>query len=64
MNTASLVSTSELNHTSVHTTKGILEYMHANLWGPSHKKSLGGASYMLNIIDDYSREGWPYFLKH
>jgi hypothetical protein len=49
---------------SVHTTKGILEHVHADLWGPSYKKSLGGASYMLTIIDDYSRKVWPYFLKH
>jgi 5'-3' exoribonuclease 2 len=48
----------------VHTTKGILEYVHADLWGPSRKKSLGGTSYMLTIIDDYSRKVWPYFLKH
>jgi hypothetical protein len=41
---------------SVHTTKGILEYVHADLWGPSRKKSLCGASYMLTIIDDYSRK--------
>jgi hypothetical protein len=51
-------------NTSVHTTKGILEYVHADLWGPSHKKSLGGASYMLTIIGDYSRKVCPYFLKH
>jgi hypothetical protein len=37
---------------SIHTTKEILEYVHANLWGPSRNKSLGGASYMLTIIDD------------
>jgi transposase InsO family protein len=49
----------------VQTTKGILEYVHANLWGSSRKISLGGASYMLiTIIDDYSRKVWPYFLKH
>jgi hypothetical protein len=35
---------------SVHTTKGILEYVHADLWGPSRKKFLGGASYMLTIL--------------
>jgi transposase InsO family protein len=46
------------------TTKGILEYVHVDLWVPSHKKYLGGASYMLTIIDDYSRKVWPYFLKH
>jgi transposase InsO family protein len=51
-------------NTSTHTTKGILDYVHSDLWGPSHKTSLGGASYMLTIIDDYSRKVWPYFLKH
>jgi hypothetical protein len=46
------------------TTKGILDYMHVYLWGPSRKKSLGGAKYMLTIIDDYSKKVWPSFLKH
>ena len=32
--------------------------------GPSRKPSLGGARYMLTIIDYYSRKVWPYFLKH
>jgi transposase InsO family protein len=50
-------------NTSVHTTKDILDYVHADLWGPSRKPSLGGAHYMLTIIDDYSRKVWPYFLK-
>lgn len=50
-------------NTSVHTTKGTLDYIHADLWGPSRKPSLGGARYMLTIIDDYSRRVWPYFLK-
>jgi hypothetical protein len=49
---------------SVHTTKEILEYVHADLWGSSHKKYLCGASCMLTITDDYSRKVWPYFLKH
>ena len=30
-------------HTSVHTTEGILDYVHSDLWGPSRKPSLGGA---------------------
>ena len=51
-------------NTSVHTTKGTLDYVHADLWGPSRKPSLGGSRYMLTIIDDYSRKVWPYFLKH
>jgi hypothetical protein len=51
-------------NTVVHRTKGILDYVHADLWGPSHKPSYGGARYMLTIIDDYSRRVWPYFLKN
>ena len=51
-------------NTSTHTTEGILDYVHSDLWGPSRRKSLGGASYMLTIIDDYSRKVWPYFFKH
>ena len=49
---------------SVHTTKGTLDYVHADLWGPSRKPSYGGARYMLTIIDDYSRRVWPYFMKN
>jgi hypothetical protein len=41
---------------SVHTTKGILDYAHADVWGPSRRTSNGGANYMLTIIDDYSRK--------
>jgi hypothetical protein len=51
-------------HASVHTTKGILDYVHPDIWGLSHRTSNGGANYMLTIIDDYSRKVWPYFLKH
>jgi hypothetical protein len=51
-------------NTSVHTTEGMLDYVHADLWGPSQKHSLGGCHYMLTIIDDYSRRVFPYFLKH
>jgi transposase InsO family protein len=51
-------------NTSTHTTKGILDYVHFDLWGASRKTSVGGARYMLTIIDDYSRKVWPYFLKH
>jgi hypothetical protein len=51
-------------NTSIHTTEGILDYVHADLWGPSQKRSLGGCRYMLTIIDDYSRRVFSYFLKH
>jgi transposase InsO family protein len=51
-------------NTVVHTTKGILDYVHTDLWGSSRKHSLGGCRYMLTIIDDYFRRVFPYFLKH
>jgi hypothetical protein len=37
--------------------------VHADLRGPSRKKSLGGASYMLTIIDDYSRKVGTYLVE-
>ena len=48
----------------IHTTKGPLDYIHSDLWGPSRVTSYGGASYMLTIIDDFSRRVWAFFLKH
>lgn len=39
-----------------HTTKDTLCYINSDFWGPSHHKSLGVSSYMLTIIDDYSRK--------
>jgi hypothetical protein len=51
-------------NTAVHTTKRALDYVHADLWGPSRKPSYGGARYILTIIDDYSRKVWPHFLKN
>lgn len=47
-----------------HNTKGILDYIHSDLWGPSQVPSHGGHRYMLTIIDDYSRKVWPYFIHH
>jgi hypothetical protein len=49
---------------AIHNTKNILDYVNVDLWGPSCKVSHGGARYMLTIIDDYSHQVWPYFLKH
>jgi hypothetical protein len=42
---------------TIHSTKGILDYVHVDVWGPSLKTSLGGANYMLTFVDDYSRKG-------
>ncbi|KAG8479428.1 hypothetical protein CXB51_029898 [Gossypium anomalum] len=40
----------------IHNTKGTLEYIHSDLWGPSRVPSRGGANYMLTFIDDFSRK--------
>ncbi|KAL5766903.1 hypothetical protein ACOSP7_017520 [Xanthoceras sorbifolium] len=50
--------------TAIHRTKGTLDYIHSDLWGPARVPSKGGARYMLTFIDDYSRKVWVYFLKH
>ncbi|KAL5858125.1 hypothetical protein ACOSQ3_005583 [Xanthoceras sorbifolium] len=50
--------------TAIHRTKGTLDYIHSDLWGPARVPSKGGARYMLILIDDYSRKVWVYFLKH
>lgn len=47
-----------------HTTKGILDYVHSDLWGsPNVTPSLFGCKYFLTFIDDYSRRVWIYFPK-
>ena len=35
---------------AIHNTKGILDYIHSDLWGPSRKTSLGGCNYLLTFI--------------
>ncbi|KAH9671238.1 Integrase catalytic domain-containing protein [Citrus sinensis] len=49
---------------STHTTCGILDYIHSDLWGPAQTTSLRGNSYFLSIIDDFSKRVWVYVLKH
>ena len=46
-----------------HNTKGTLDYIHYDLQGPYTVPSKGCASYMLTIIDDFSRKVWVFFLK-
>ncbi|GKD77165.1 retrovirus-related pol polyprotein from transposon TNT 1-94 [Tanacetum coccineum] len=38
-----------------HTTQGVIDYVHSDLWGTSQVESLGGKRYFLSIVDDYSR---------
>jgi len=42
--------------TVVHKTKDTLDYIHSDVWGPSQVPSKGEASYLLTLIDDYSRK--------
>ncbi|KAE8708925.1 Serine/threonine-protein kinase HT1 [Hibiscus syriacus] len=46
-----------------HTTQGILDYVHSDVWGSSTRSSLGGSRYYVTFIDDFSRKVWVYFLK-
>ena len=48
---------------TVHNTKGILDYIHSDLWGPSRKVSLGERNYLFMFIEDYSRKVWCFFIK-
>jgi len=50
-------------NSGLHRTKGTLDYIHSDLWGPARVPSKGGARYMLTFIDDYSRKVWVYFMK-
>ncbi|GMP62704.1 hypothetical protein CsSME_00024701 [Camellia sinensis var. sinensis] len=50
--------------TAIHCTKGILAYVHTDVWGPSKNASLGGKHYFVSFIDDFSRRVWIYTMKH
>ncbi|XP_022899023.1 uncharacterized protein LOC111412360 [Olea europaea var. sylvestris] len=42
--------------TSVNRAKGMLEYVHSDLWGPASNPTSGGNRYFPSIIDDYTRK--------
>ena len=44
--------------------KAPLEIVHSNICGPMKTPSIGGNTYFLTFIDDFSRKTWIYFLKH
>ena len=46
-----------------HHSKGTLDYIHSDLWGPAYVFSHSGARYFLSIIDDFSRKVWVFILK-
>ncbi|KAL6333048.1 hypothetical protein AAG906_022717 [Vitis piasezkii] len=43
-----------------HTTNGVLEYIHSDLWGPSPVESHSGCRYYVTFIDDFSRKVWVH----
>ncbi|KAE8720956.1 hypothetical protein F3Y22_tig00017808pilonHSYRG00163 [Hibiscus syriacus] len=49
--------------TIIQDTKGILDYVHSDVWGPSKTTSLGGTHYYVTFVDDFSRRVWVYPMK-
>lgn len=47
---------------SVMSTSRPLELLHMDLFGPTTYRSIGGNSYCLVIVDDFSRYTWVFFL--
>ena len=41
--------------TAIHRTKGVLDYVHTDVCGPSKNSTLGGKHYFVFFVDDYSR---------
>ena len=40
-----------------HISKGVLDYIHTDLWGsPTTTESLSGDHYLLTLTDDYSKK--------
>ncbi|CAL9009565.1 unnamed protein product, partial [Prunus brigantina] len=49
--------------TAIHHTKGILDYVLTDVWGPSKNASWGGSHYFVSFVDDFSRRIWVYTMK-
>lgn len=47
-----------------HKSTCILDYLHADLWGPASVNTYSGFKYYLLIIDDLSRKSWVLLLKN
>jgi hypothetical protein len=47
---------------SVMSTLRPLELLHMDLFGPTTYRSIGGNSYDIVVVDDYSRYTWVFFL--
>ncbi|GKB99094.1 retrovirus-related pol polyprotein from transposon TNT 1-94 [Tanacetum coccineum] len=48
---------------TVPSSKGRLNLLHMDFWGPMRVASINGKRYILVIVDDYSRYTWTLFLR-
>jgi hypothetical protein len=46
-----------------HGSKGVFDYIHSDVWGPSPTISYRGSSYVVKFIDDFYKKVWVYLLK-
>ena len=44
-------------------SKGILDVIHSDVWGPAQTTTFGGCRYYVTFIDDFSRNTWIYPMK-
>ena len=44
-------------------SKGLLDAIHSEVWGPSQSARFGGCRYCVLFIDDYSRHTWIYLMR-
>ncbi|GAA0152105.1 transmembrane signal receptor [Lithospermum erythrorhizon] len=51
------------NKSNSRRTTGILELVYFDVCGPMKVRTLGGCSYFVTFIDDYSRKVWTYAIK-
>ena len=49
--------------TSQRKSRGLLDLIHMDVWGPSTVASIRGARYYVTFIDEFLRKVWVYFLK-
>jgi hypothetical protein len=47
-----------------HTSKGVLDYVYLDVWGPVAVLSNEDAHYFVSFIDDFSRKVWVYFTRY
>ena len=44
-------------------SKGLLDVIHSDVWGPAQTPTLGGCRFYVTFIDDYSRYTWIFPMK-